>query len=139
MVLTILNDLIKEILNYTYPACLLTVLLCVLFLFMHEQDARHKLLNLWHNRKRLILFLFYFAFLLMATVFGRRTTKPYNSVFEHLFLKIDDPSWNKEIIENLLVFVPYTFLFLNSFEVSKQRPCLTAVLFAFAASLFIEL
>ena len=134
-----LNDLLREIGNYVYPACLLTVLLCIMFLFIHEPNARTKLLDLWRHRKRAILFLFYFAFLMMATVFGRQTTRPYNSIFKHLFFKIDDAEWNKEIIENTLVFIPLTFLFLISFSKRLRKPYQSAVLLAFATSMFIEL
>ena len=134
-----INDLIREIGNYTYPACLLTILLCIVSLFFHEPHASKKLLNLWRDRKKVILFFFYVAFLMMATVFGRPTTRPYNSIFKHLFFKIDNAAWNREIIENTLVFIPLTFLFLNSFSKRLKKPYQSAVLLAFATSMFIEL
>jgi len=138
-VISIFQDLLAELGNHIYPAFLLTLVMCMAFILATEDGLRDKLLTLWHTRKKVILFIFYLSFLLMATVFGRKTTNPTNSVFKHLFFKKGEEGWNKEIIENTLVFVPLTYLFLNSFSIEPSRPFKSSLCLAFGLSAFIEL
>lgn len=137
--LAILQDMIREVLNYTYPACLLTILFSMAFILAGEKGLKSKLAAFWYTRKKLILFLLSLSFVLMATVFGRQTTMPLKSVFTHMFFVADNEGWNNEIIENVFLFIPLTYLFLNSFEKRPDRPVRYAFLLALGTSLFAEL
>ena len=84
---------------------------------------------------RPVLFLFYASLLLVSTVFSRENINPYQSVFEDFGLR-DDVKWNNEIIENILLFIPLTILFLNAF--SPEKPWKASLILSACATGFIE-
>lgn len=113
-----LQDMMLELRDIP-RAVILAALLGVAYLFVKENRGQVKTKLLWLLRQRwLTLFIFYLAFVLTNTLFARQHTTPYVRIFENFgFGK--DPKWDKEIIENILLFVPYTFLFLQA--VGKGR------------------
>lgn len=132
----LLSDLAAQS-AYLCRAVLLMVLLAAAFLFAqeHGSEAVNKLKQLF-RQGWMTAFLFYLAFMLISTVFSRETTNPYSSVLSHFGFQ-DDVKWNNEIIENVLLFIPYTFFFLQSFKV--EHPLRSAALVSGFTTLFIEL
>ena len=78
----------------------------------------------------------YAAFLLSSTVIARYRSQP---VFSGLgtFGVISNGRWNKEIIINILLFFPYTFLFCMAFNSSKRL--LSSLLLSLCTATFIEM
>ena len=83
----------------------------------------------------LILYILFFSYILVCTLFSRQCLVPYKSVLKGLRL-YDDGRWNTECIENILLFVPYTFFYLQA--LAPEKPLKTAFLIALLTSLFIE-
>lgn len=133
-----LQDMLSSVVNYTYPALLVTLLLVPAWLFIQERGWKERLAAFAREHCWQLLFFFCLAFVLTATVIGRRTTNPVRSVFLHFGL--GDEKWNSEIIENILLFVPPSFLLLKGFpEQVGKKPLLRVLQFSAALTLFIEL
>ena len=90
--------------------------------------------NVWKQR-RVGVFLFYLAFILVSTVFSRKITNPYRSIFKHFGFR-NDVKWNNEIIENMLLFVPLTLSFLHAF--SPKTPWKASLVLSVCVTGFIE-
>ena len=85
---------------------------------------------------RLGLFVLYLSFLLVSTVFGRMTVKMSPNLWNHLWFR-KNTAWNNQIIENILLFIPYTVLFLTAFR--PRRPFRAALLVSLCTTVGIEL
>ena len=122
----------KDLIAYAWNiprAILLAILLSIAFLFFKDgrKQALQKL-KAFMRMKWQMAFILYLAFILMGTVFARQHTIPYARIFENFGFR-DDPVWNKEIIENIILFIPYSMLFLQAFRPgNKLRATLTATL-----------
>ena len=78
------------------------------------------------------LFLVYISFVLLITIFGRNVTvSPLSCRFENFW-----PIGNQEI-ENILLFLPLSFLFLITY--SPQKPWKCGTLFSLFLSCAIEI
>ena len=107
-------------LQYLPKAVLLSFLLIPTVLYFTgksegvKKDVRSLLKKPW-----LLLFLYYLSYLIVSTLLTRRVTYPFENVFDHFGFKNDDKLWNAEIIQNTLLFIPYSFFFLQSGELKK--------------------
>lgn len=104
------------------------------FLFFQTDEWKDKLRNTF-KKPWLLFFVFYFAFLLVSTVFSRHITNPYKSVLED-FGVINNGRINREFIENVLLFIPYSFLYLQAFK--PKSPFKRTIVVSVLATLFIE-
>ena len=84
----------------------------------------------------LVLFLLYLSYVLMCTLLSRNRFVPYKSVLKG-FKLYENGKWRRECIENILLFVPFIFSFLQVKPSSKSLTA--AIMLAFLTSLFIEL
>lgn len=89
----------------------------VTFVFFKEngKKAKDKLLNLL-KEPWLALFLVCVAYILTCTIVGRYFTKPYESVLGRFGLLNSDGGLNADMCANLVMFVPYTFLYIKAFK-----------------------
>ena len=118
-------------------AIVLTFIVVLAYLFIRDNDRkeiRDKLVSIL-KKTWLLLFLFFLSFILVCTLFSRQSIIPYKSVLKGLRL-YDNGRWNIQCIENILLFVPYTFFYLQA--VAPEKPLKAAFLMAFLTSLFIE-
>ena len=134
-----LDLLVKDILAqavFIPRALLLTGLFVAFYLYIKkaEPEGKWQYKDIWKNW-RPVLFLFYASLLLISTVFSRQNTNPYQSVFEDFGFR-DNVQWNNEIIENILLFIPLTLLFLNAF--SPEKPWKASLIVSVCATGFIE-
>ncbi len=131
-----IQDLIKQF--WSIPrALMLSILLIPAFLFLAENGNKTKEKVLFFLKQGWkVAFIFYLAFILIQTVFSRQITIPHQKIFKS-FLFLKDTEWDKEIIENVLFFVPYSFLYLQAFRPS--HPWKSAVILSTASSAFIEI
>lgn len=114
--------LFKDILAqgiYIPRALILTLLFIVVGIYPQMKASGNK----WDSRELLehwreVLFLFYLAFMLVSTLFSRKITNPYPNILKHLNTW-DYFEWNNEIIGNILLFIPFTALFLQAFRVKN--------------------
>ena len=135
-----LDLLLKDILDqavFIPRAILLTALFTAFGAILQRQGTgeRWQFKNLW-KQWRVELFLFYTAFMLMTTLFSREITNPYRSSFEHFGFR-NDVKWNNEIIENILLFIPFIFFFLQAFK--QKKPWKASLVLSIGATVFIEL
>ena len=118
-------------------AIVLTFIVVLAYLFIRDNDRkeiRDKLVSIL-KKTWLLLFLFFLSFILVCTLFSRQSIIPYKSVLKGLRL-YDNGRWNMQCIENILLFVPYTFFYLQA--LAPEKPLKAAFLIAFLTSLFIE-
>ncbi len=83
------------------------------------------------------LFLFYASYMLVSAVLARQDTEPIRHVLDHLWFRRDADEWNKEILENVLFFIPFTLLYFLAFR--PKSPWKTGFLLSAGASCVIEL
>ena len=136
-----MSVLLKDIhsqLMYFPRAIVLMVLVIPAYLFIKDNDdsqIKNKLFTVM-KQPWLMLFLLYFSFIMISTLFIRWPRVPYNNVFSDFGL-YNENGMNKECIENTLLFVPYTFLFLQAMKPSN--PWRTAMIIALGTTTFVEL
>lgn len=106
-----------------------------LFLREHGKETKQKLLSVF-MRGWLISFLFWLALMLTCTVLERTSTYPFKSIFDDFGIR-NKGSWNTEFVQNVLVFVPYVFLYLQAFK--PEKPMKAALILSLCTTLFIEL
>ena len=132
----VLQDIQKQLLNHIYPALLLTMLLLLAWPSIQSGAWRTRLKQALRREGRLALFLLYLSLLLVSTVFSRHhIANPLRDLFSHF--GPGTKRWNLQIIENVLLFVPYTLLGLTAFPC--KRPIRRALLMSVALTMFIEL
>lgn len=119
-------------------AIVLLFIIAFAYLFIRDNSKKEVLDKLVSLIKKpwLVLFLLFLSFILVCTLFSRQSIVPYKSIFKGLRL-YDNGRWNMQCIENILLFVPYTFFYLES--LAPEKPFKAAFLMAFQTSLFIEL
>ena len=124
--------------RYIYRSMLLTVLLVVLYLFVKENrgSISTKIKSVIRD-KWTFLFLCYSAFLLTSMVIGRERVYPLADVFKNIGIRRGDTAWNTEIVKNILVFIPYVFLYLEAFSPSDDFR--RALILSVYSTLFVEL
>ena len=119
-------------------AIVLTFIVVLAYLFIRDNDRkeiRDKLVSII-KKTWLLLFLFFLSFILVCTLFSRQSIIPYKSVLKGLRL-YDNGRWNMQCIENILLFVPYTFFYLQA--LAPEKPLKAAFSLSLLTSLFIEL
>ena len=95
-----------------------------------------KRLKTLFKQKWIVAFLGYAAFLSSATIIARFRTQPIFSGIGTFGL-IRNGKWNKEIIVNIVLFIPYTFFYSKAF--SSGKSLLSSFLLSLCTSVFIEL
>jgi glycopeptide antibiotics resistance protein len=74
--------------------------------------------------------------MLVSTVFSRKITNPYGRVFNDFGIMVNGKI-NREFFENVLLFIPYSFLYLKAF--SPKRSIKSALAMALLTTAFIEM
>ena len=133
----LMNDIHSQ-LFYIPRAIILTIIVALAFLFVKENDLKHIKIKINELLRQpwLILFLFYLAFILVSTLFVRWPRNPYNNILNSFGL-YGDNGWNYECIENIILFIPYTFTFLKGVKPSK--PWKSSLILAFCTTVSVEL
>ena len=131
-----LKDLIAQA-QYVPRALLLTALITAAGLFCMDGGREKWMIGNIVKYRRVILFVFYLSFLLTCAVFARGRTYPLSSVMRNFGFRRNDAAWNREIIENILIFTPYTFIFLWAFRPGK--PWKAALILSAVTTCVIEL
>ncbi len=134
-----LEQLIKDLVSQSafFPRALLMTLLLFLYraFVLWGADERKWKPRQLSARWREGLFLFYLCFLLISAVFSRTRTSPFGMELAHFGFR-DDVSWNNEIIENVLFFIPFTVFYLTAF--GPKAPWLSAFIASASVSCLIE-
>ena len=131
-----IQDIIRQ-LRIIPRVLMLVVLLALAFLFIVENGdkTKEKILAFFKQGWK-VAFLFYLAYILTGTIFSRQITIPYQKIFKS-FAFLSDTKWDKEIIENVLFFIPYSFLYLQAF--SPLHPWKSALILSAVTTAFIEI
>lgn len=133
-------DVWKEIkyqAHFIPQAVIVTVLLCMSYLFLTDNRGYVKeRVKAFIKQRWVVAFLAYTAFLFTSTVIARYVSQP---IFSGLgtFAIIRNGKWNKEIVFNILFFIPYTYLYIKAFM--PEHKVRTAFLLSLCSSVFIEL
>ncbi len=122
--------------GYLLPALLPAAALIVVWQLWSKRQLplADRLRGLW-ERGWLLLFLVYLFAMLISALLDRPETEPTLYVLHHLWFN-RFPAWNKQIIENILFFIPYSMLFLLAFR--PHRPWRASLAVSLATTLLIE-
>ena len=132
----LLHDLITH-LGYLPRSLFLAIPL--LFTCLYIREHGHGIWRKLRDKERLawmIAFSLWAALILTTAVAARPSTEPLGSVWDH-FGFVYKGKLNTQMVENVLVFVPYSFLFLAAFRL--RRPFLSALILTACTTLLIEL
>ena len=131
------DDIVRQA-RYIPRAFILTFVLIFVFLFIKENSKltiKNKLVEVFMDSK-LMLFLLWLAFIMMSTIFSRWPKKPYGNALNGFgFWGIT--GWNKDSFENVVLFIPYTFLYICAFN--PQKPLKSAIKLSLISTVTIEL
>ena len=119
-------------------AIVLSFIVAFAYLFIRDnniKEIRDKLITII-KKPWLVLYLLFLSFILVCTLFSRQSIVPYKSILTGLSL-YDNGRWNMQCIENILLFVPYTFSYLQA--LAPEKPLKAAFSLSLLTSLFIEL
>ena len=112
--------------RFIFKTVVMIFFVSVTYLFFKEngKKAKEKLLGLLKD-PWLVLFLVCAAYILTCTVIGRYYTKPYQGIFGSFGLFNAEGSLNADMCANIIMFVPYTFLYLKAFgSATPWKTCL---------------
>ena len=133
----LLNTCIMQF-KFIPRAIVLSFIVLLAYLFIRDnniKEVRDKLVSVI-KKPWLVMYLLFLSFIMVCTLFSRQSIVPYKSILNGLRL-YDNGRWNMQCIENILLFVPYTFFYLQA--LAPEKPLKAAFLMAFLTSLFIEL
>lgn len=127
---------LRQQLHLIPRAIALTVVFLMAYMFVLDNKNRlfERIRTLCKNRW-LVAFFFYFVFLVLSTLIVRRVTYPLKNIFNDFGLFINGKI-NYELIENALLFIPFSYLFIKAFKPSA--PWKSSLLLSFATSAIIE-
>ena len=129
------KDIIFQL--YYLPRALLLTLIVVfayLFVLTNKGHIKEHLLEVV-KKPFVMLFLLYVSFLLVSTLLGRWPKEPYGYLFANFGI-FNENGWNSEFVENTLLFIPYSFLFIGAFR--PRRTLQVGILATLMFSCFIE-
>ena len=123
---------------YAPRAVILTLILILAYLFISsnsKDEIKRKIRKVFKNIW-LVLFLFSLAFILMITIFGRGLTNPLKNIWTD-FGFVQNGTVNFENFENILLFVPYVFFFLQAHRLKNSWK--RALIFSLSTACCIEI
>ena len=122
---------------YIPRAIILMLFISLAYLFVKENgpDQVKRKMAGFVRRPWELLFVFYLSFLIISTLIARWPRNPYGSVLSSFGLYTQN-GWNFECIENVLLFIPYTFLYLQSR--AAESPWRSALAITLCLTVFIE-
>ena len=129
---------IMALMRFLPQALIISVLFYLAYLFIKENkgQAALKLKALIKNDYKFAVFVFYTVLMLTSTIFARGFTNP----FTHLIGYFTYDGWgnfNYVGLLNILMFIPYTFLYIIAF--TPDKPFQKGLIFTVTTTLFIEL
>ena len=130
------EDLYTQVM-YIPRAIIMMFFMSFAYMFIKENGlskAKTKLAG-FVKRPWELLFVFYLSFLIVSTLLVRWPRNPYGNVFNSFGL-FDEGGWNYECIENVLLFIPYTYLYLKSTALAS--PWKSALIITLCTTAFIE-
>lgn len=133
----IIND-IKYQSVYIPRAIVLTPVILFAYQFVIENSRAEiidKIKSLFKNIWD-VLFCFSLSFILISTIIGRWPGNPYKHIFDY-FGFIHNGVFSLESIENVVLFIPYTFFFLKARRCDK--PLKNSLILSILTTCFIEL
>ncbi len=112
----------------------------ILLSFLFVRDNKGKLIDRCirlKNHMPIVFFFCYLSFIMVVTIFTRSITNPYSSIFQDFGLRSRENGINIEMVENVLLFIPYSYFFCLAFKAKANWKITTKI--SFYTSLFIEL
>ena len=121
---------------YIPRTILLFIIVSFAYLFAKDNygKIRTRIISIM-KQPYLVVFLFYLSFLLVSTLLGRWPKNPFARILNNFGLFTDE-SINSEFVENVLLFIPYSFFFLQAF--SFQKPWKAVFALSLITTCFIE-
>ena len=130
-----LGDLIRQ--AFYLPRAILVAIPMILAWMFWKDNQGHirERLSALKGKWWITAFFVYVSYILVSTIIGRTKEYPLGSVISHLFPGDDIRVW-KMNIENMLMFVPYSFLFLQAFK--PDKPWYSSTILVIITALAIE-
>ncbi len=132
-----MTELIISQVRFLPQALILTVLLCITYLFVKDNKGHtfDRLKELMKGKLPFVLFVFWAALIFTSTVFARPLTNPYTHIFD-FFLYDGWGKFNVVGLLNVLMFVPYTVLYIIAF--TPDKPFIKSLQLTIATTILIE-
>ena len=133
-----LIELILSQVHFLPQALILTVLICITYLFVKDNKGQtlNRLKELIKSKLSFTLFVFWAALILTSTIFARPLTNPYTHIFD-FFLYDGWGNFNVVGLLNVLIFIPYTVLYILAF--SPNKPFIKSLQLTIITTLLIEI
>lgn len=112
-----LSDILMNIYSYCFVSFLLAILTSSLLAVVNTKGVRFLYNIIIENIKKAALirqtfFLFFIYLILNRTVIGRNTwVNPWSDVLGEWSLVLEDGSLNMDFIENIVLFIPFGFMY----------------------------
>lgn len=146
----IITNVLSDLYSYLFPSCLFAGLALGLMLYAREKGWKHvaeQYVSIWKNGKQfrsLFLFMTYVCMVLFRTLLNRRL---WQNTIENVvgYWRLYDSSGRvyTENIENMILFIPLSFLFMytfaekiNKYSMKRKIECYVGV--TLGSSMFIE-
>lgn len=131
-------ELILSLVHFLPQALILTVFICITYLFVkdNKEQTCDKLKKLMKGKLPFVLFVFCAAVIFTSTVFARPLTNPYTHIFD-FFLYDGWGRFNIVGLLNVLIFIPYTVLYIVAF--TPNKPFVKSLQLTIATTLIIEI
>ena len=111
------------------------VIMSYIFIIDNKGNIKKRVKSVIKQRWR-FSFLLYIAFLFTITILARYSSKPVYSGIG-TFGIVQNGKWNKEIITNIIIFIPYTFLYIRAFN--PVKPIYSSIKLSIYSTVFIEI
>ena len=123
--------------QYVPRAILLFIFVVLSYLYVreHKKNTINRI-RLLLKQRWVSLLMLYFSYLLLSTVFARNITNPLQFVTDQVVFQ-NDHRLDAEIIQNILLFIPYTFLILQSFKL--EEPFKLSLIVSLCTTVIIEI
>lgn len=133
-----LIELILSEVRLLPQALIMTVLICITCIFVKDNkgQALKRLKKLMKEKLPFVLFIFCAALIFTSTIFARPLTNPYTHIFD-FFLYDGWGKFNVVGLLNVLIFIPYTVLYIVAF--SPNKPFIKSLQLTIATTFIIEI
>ncbi len=113
--------MVHDILHFIPQGVLVSILFVIAFLWTQDngKQCTKKIIVFIHEKKWIALFLFYAAYLFTCTIFARGHTYPFRDILGEMGWNKRNGKLNDAGLQNILIFIPYIYLFVNAFKPPK--------------------
>lgn len=152
MLIKLIKELINNFCKYITPAVIFAVFM-MFFVILISKTGLKKAVRMWIKRfKNSVKFRWQFVFFIYLYMLADRTflsrrffsVSPFSKLMKGWFIEKNGDKYNFESVENIIMFIPYIFLFFTAFldrdtKYKNKDIIVNAVILSLCSSLIIEI